>query len=97
MSKIGVFRCDLEPPVPQVVLGVVEDLAGLRGVLVPGTGVSRHDRRVVEQPQEPLAVAGEDGLLLGAFDDGGELGLVRLFQLLASLQIPNMVKTERTI
>jgi len=75
----------LGAPVTQVVLGVVEDLASLGAVGVCRARVAGNDGRVVQEPQQAAAVAGQDDLLLCALDDGGELGLIGLLQLLTGL------------
>lgn len=74
---------DLGLPLAQVVLGIVEDLAGLATVLVRGAGIAGNNRSVVEQLEQALAVAGEDNLLLGALNGGSKLGLKGLLELLA--------------
>lgn len=78
-------RLGLWLPVLQVVFGVVENLSALGAILVHYAGVTWHDGRVVEQVKQATTVLGQDDLLLGTLDGGGELGGIRLFQLLASL------------
>lgn len=75
----------LKAPVAQVLLGIIEDLAGLGAVLELWTHVAGDDGGVVEQVQETAAVAREDDLFLGAFDGGGKLGGIGLLELLSSL------------
>ena len=72
-------------PFPEILFGVVEDLARLVGVLERGPRVARYDGGVVEEVQDAAAVAGEEDLLLGALDDGGEVDVVGFFQLLTGL------------
>ncbi len=73
-------------PVTQIILGVVQNLAALRCVLVRRALGAGDYRRVIEQLQEPLAVTGQDGLLLGTLDGGCELGCVSLLQFLPGLE-----------
>ena len=74
-------------PVAQVILGVVEDLPSLRGVLKGRARVSRHDGGVVEEVQQAAAVAGKHDLLLGPLDGGGEVDVVCFLELLTSLDV----------
>jgi hypothetical protein len=60
----------IQPPLPQIVLGIVEYLPRLRGVRIRRPHVARHHGRVVQQLQQPQAVARQDDLLLGALDGG---------------------------
>lgn len=69
----------------EIILGIVEHLASSVPVLVGVPGVTRRNRRVVQEVQQAPAVLGEDDLLLGAFNDGSEFGLVGLLQLFTSL------------
>ena len=52
-----------------------------------GASVAWDDWSVIEEVQHATAVAGENDLLLCALDGGGELGGVRLLELLASLEL----------
>ena len=63
----------------------MEDLARLVSVLEGGSGVAWDNGGVVEEVEEAAAVAGEENLLLGALDDGGEVDVIGFFQLLTSL------------
>lgn len=72
-------------PVAQVVLGVVQDLAGLGALGVRVALVTGDDGSVVQEVQEAPAVARQDDLLLCPLDGGEELGIVGLLELLASL------------
>ena len=56
---------NLEAPVTEILLSIVEDLASLWTVLEQWTGVARDDWSIIEQVQETTAVASEDDLLLG--------------------------------
>lgn len=55
------------------------------GVFERGAGVAGNDGGVVEEVEEAAAVAGEDDLLFGALDCGGEVEVVGFFELLAGL------------
>lgn len=72
-------------PVAKIVLGVVENLASLTGVVVDGFGVTGNNWGVVEELEQTATVLGQDNLLLGALNGGGKFGLVRFFELLTSL------------
>ena len=85
MAELLVVVTELGLPLAEVVLGVVEDLPGLAAVGVGLASVAGHDGGIVEQLEQALAVASEDDLLLGTLNGGGELGLVCLLELLASL------------
>lgn len=89
--KALVLIDELGLPLAQIVLGVIEDLAGLAAVGVRLAGVAGDNGRVVEQLQQALAVAGQDDLLLSTLDGGGKLGLVRLLELLAGLLLVSML------
>lgn len=78
-------RRGVQPPVAQVVLGVVEYLPRLRRLRVGGPHVAGHHGAVVEQLQQAQAVARQDDLLLGALDRRQELERVRLLELLPRL------------
>lgn len=74
-------------PVLEVVLGIVQDLPGLRAVEIRPALFTWHDGAVVKELQEAAAVAGEDDLLLGALNGGEKLGVIGLLEFLASLDI----------
>lgn len=82
---VGVVVVSLGLPVAEVVLGVVQNLAGLGSVVVDGLGVTGDNRSVVKKLQQAATVLGQDNLLLGTLNSGGELGLVGFLELLASL------------
>ncbi len=82
---VGVVVVSLRLPVAEVVLGVVQNLAGLGSVVVDGLGVTGDNRSVVKKLQQAATVLGQDNLLLGTLNSGGELGLVGFLELLASL------------
>ena len=63
----------------------MEDLARLVSVLERGPGVAWDDGGVIKEVQDAAAVAGQEDLLLGALDDGGEVDVVGFFQLLTGL------------
>lgn len=73
-------------PVAQVVLGVVENLPGLLGMVISRTHIAWDDGRVIEELQESSAMLGQDNLLFGPLDGSSKLGLVSLLELLSSLQ-----------
>lgn len=85
LVSLSVVVIILGLPVAEVVLGVIENLAGLAGVVVLGLGVAGHNRGVVEKLEQAAAVLGQNNLLLGALNGGGKLGLVGFLELLASL------------
>lgn len=72
-------------PLTEVVLGVIENLSRSTPLLVALTSIARGDGAVVEQSEEAASVLGEDDLLLGPFNNGSELGGIRLLELLARL------------
>lgn len=74
-------------PVLEVVLGVVQNLPGLRAVEIRPALLTWHDGAVIEQLQEAAAVTGEYDLLLGALDGGKKLGVVGLLEFLTSLDM----------
>ena len=63
----------------------MEDLTCLVSVLERGSGIAWYYGCVVEKVKDTAAMAREEDLLLGALDDGGEVDVVGLFQLLTSL------------
>lgn len=73
-------------PVTQVILGVVQDLAGLGTMGVWVTVVTRDNGGVVQEMQEAPAVAGQNNLLLCPLDGGEELRVIGLLELLTSLR-----------
>lgn len=72
-------------PCLQLLLGVVEDLAGVVGVGEGLAHIAGDDGCVVEVVEEAAAVFGEDDLFLCAFDGGGEVEVVGFFELLTGL------------
>ena len=72
-------------PALQLLLGVGQDLAGLGGVAEGLADVARYDGRVVQAVEEAAPVLGEDDLLLGALDGGGELEVEGFLELLTGL------------
>jgi hypothetical protein len=79
-------------PLAQVVLGVVENLARLRGVRPRAAVVTGRDRAVVEEVEQASAMLGENDLLLGALDRRRELGRVCVFELAAGLECTASVR-----
>jgi hypothetical protein len=73
-------------PILQVVFGIIEDLAGLIGVLPWWANIAWNNGSVIEEVEETTAVAGEDDLFLGSFDGGSKFGGVGFLQLLAGLE-----------
>lgn len=69
----------------QVILRVVEHLAGRVPVLVGSPHVAGRDSRVVQEVEQTATVLGEYDLLFRALDNGSEFGVVGLLQLLTSL------------
>lgn len=80
--RVGVL---VGPPIAEVILGVIKHLASLLGVRIWLTGVSRNNRGIVEEAEDPATMLGKNDLLFGALDNGGKLGLVRFLELLARL------------
>ncbi len=78
-------RLQARLPPPQILLGVVQDLARVLGVLERMARVAGNDGRVVEKVEQTATVAGQEGLLLRPFDSGGEVHVVGLFELLTGL------------
>jgi excinuclease UvrABC helicase subunit UvrB len=72
-------------PVAEVILCVVEDLAGLVTVGIRGAGVTRDNRTIIEKMQEATTVLGENDLLLSALNSSSKFGLVCFLKLLAGL------------
>lgn len=66
-------------PVFQIVLGIIKDLTSLARVLEGGPDVARDNGSVIKEVQKATTVAGEDDLLFGAFDGGGEFGGIGFF------------------
>lgn len=87
MKFAGILIIRVELPVFQVVLGVVQDLSSLGAMAVWAALVAGDNRAVVEELQEPAAVAGEDDLLLRPFNGGEEFGVVGLLELLTGLDV----------
>ncbi len=76
---------DLQAPVAQILLGIVENLACLWSMLKRWTIVSWDDWGVIEEVEKTAAVARENNLLLGTLNCGSKLGGIGLLELLASL------------
>jgi hypothetical protein len=72
-------------PRAQIALGVVEHVSSLDGLLVRLDGVAGDYRRIVEQVEQSACMLGEDDLLLGAFDDGGEVDVEGFLDFLPGL------------
>jgi hypothetical protein len=77
----------LRSPISKIVLSIVEDLSSLGGMLIGTSGIARHNGRVVEELQQATTMLGQNNLLLGTFDGGGELGSISLLELLSGLRI----------
>lgn len=73
-------------PLLEIILRVVQDLSSLIRVLVRRADVTWDDWGVIEEVEETTTVAGEDNLLLGTLDGGGELQSVCFLELLAGLR-----------
>lgn len=72
-------------PCLQLLLGVVEDLAGVVGVGEGLAHIAGDDGCVVEVVEQAAAVFGKDDLFLCAFNGGGEVEVVSFFELLTGL------------
>ena len=72
-------------PVTQILLGGLEDLARLVGVVEGRACVAGDDGGVIEEVEETATVAGEDDLFFSAFDGRGEVEIVGFFEFLAGL------------
>merc|ERR1711977_629334 len=83
VSSLGWNILQLWLPVLEIILCIVQDLAGLTGMLVGWTDITRDDGSVVEEVEETATVAGEDDLLLCALDGSCELGSICLLHLLS--------------
>lgn len=81
----GMDGFQMRLPCLQFLLGIVQHLASRVGMRKGLTLIARHDGGVVEVVQEPAPVLGEDDLLLGALDSGGEVDVVGFLELLPGL------------
>lgn len=54
-------------------------------VLEGGAGVTWYHWRIIEKVEKPSAMAGEEHLLFGTFDNRGKVDVVGFFELLPSL------------
>lgn len=73
-------------PVTEIVLGVVQDLAGLAAVAILALRITGGHGGVVQQRKETSAVLGQDDLSLGALNHGSEFGVVCFLDLLSRLE-----------
>jgi hypothetical protein len=69
-------------PLAQLLLRIQKDLLGRTFMLVFGPVGAGDDGGIVEQIEETTSVFGENGLLIGTFDDGVDLHRIRFLQLL---------------
>lgn len=74
-------------PSLQLCLGVTKDLASFVRVGKLLSGVTWHDRGVIEEVEQFPAVCGKDDLLLGTLNSGGEVDVVGLLDLLSRLEL----------
>lgn len=75
-------------PIPQVILGIIQNLPRLRRALVRRPHIPRHHRRIVQHLQQPQPVPRQDHLLLGPLNRRQKFGRIRLLELLPRLSSP---------
>jgi hypothetical protein len=74
-------------PCLQLLLGIVEDLAGFADVRERLAYIAWNNWSVIKVVQEASPVLGEDDLLLGTLDGCGEMEVVGFLELLACLNM----------
>lgn len=72
-------------PSLKVILGFSEDHASRLDAIKSRACIAWHYWGIIQKVKQAAAVSGERGLLLGSLDDGSEMQIVCLFQLLTSL------------
>lgn len=72
--------------VAKVIFGVCEDLASCLQLREGGVHVTRDDRGIVDEVQEPTSMFSQNDLLLSTLNRGGKVVVIGLLKLLAGLE-----------
>lgn len=71
----------------EIILGILEDLASQGLMVICLTCITRNNGSVINVVQQATSMASQNGLLLGALNNGRQVDIIGLLQLLASLQM----------
>lgn len=80
-------RLDAGFPTTEVILSILKDLACRELMVIRLACITRNNRSVINVVEQAASVASQNGLLLGALNNGRQMDIIGLLQLLASLQI----------
>lgn len=73
-------------PCPQFILCIIQDLLSLLTHSICWVRITGYDRSVVQETDESPALLGQENLLLGTLDGGGEVEVVGFLEFLAGLR-----------
>lgn len=71
----------------EIILSILEDLASQGLMVIRLACIARNDGSVVNVVEQATSMASQNGLLLGALNNGRQVDIIGLLQLLTSLQM----------
>ena len=83
----GIDRLHARFPMTEIILSILEDLASQGLMVIRLACIARNDGSVVNVVEQATSMASQNGLLLGALNNGRQVDIIGLLQLLTSLQM----------
>ena len=82
----GGNRLNAGLPFAEIILGILKDLACQGLIVVRLASITRNNRGVIDVVEQATSMASQDGLLLGTLNNGRQVDIIGLLELLPGLQ-----------
>lgn len=86
LARGGGDRLNAGLPFTEIILGILKDLACQGLIVIRLTSITRNNRGVIDVVEQATSMASQDGLLLGTLNNGRQMDIIGLLELLPGLQ-----------